>query len=278
MKLHVWLPDSVRLRWLSLAALIGLAVLVWWLMRGRLPITDPTWRRIEEDGVVRVALDPSWPPFEYLSPGSGQPAGFDVSLAEALANRLGDQFSPPRDTRVEWVLTGFDGLYDALLSDRADLVISALPFEPERTKDVGFSLAYFNAGLLLVVPESDVSTQTIRDLSGRVVAVEWGYVPEGDSRQRVQDGDLRLVRYNDGWSVLEAVHTGAAQAGLVDAVTALQYVGQCTGLRVAEDPVTDVNYVIASRIGDARLHKAVDQALLSMRLDGTLRWLLDRWF
>jgi ABC-type amino acid transport substrate-binding protein len=265
-------------RWLLLLALAGLGLLGWWLAYGRKPATDPTWRRIQEEGELRVALDPSWVPFEFLAPLSGELVGFDVDVARALATRLAAQFSPPREVRVEWVLTGFDGLYDVLLSGQADLVISALPFEPERVEDVGYSIAYFNAGLVLVVPDGDPDTETVRDLRGRVVAVEWAYVPEGDSRRRLRDGDLRLVRYEDAWAALEAVESGAAQAALVDAVTALQYTGQCPGLRIADDVVTDVNYVIASRPTDVRLRQAVDEVLLAMRRDGTLRRLREKWF
>jgi ABC-type amino acid transport substrate-binding protein len=87
-----------------------------------------------------------------------------------------------------------------------------------------------------------------------------------------------LVRYEDAWAALEAVQSGAAQAALVDAVTALQYTGQCPGLHIAGEPVTDVNYVIASRPTDVRLQQAVDEVLLAMRQDGTLQRLRDKWF
>jgi ABC-type amino acid transport substrate-binding protein len=265
-------------RWLLLLALAVLGLLGWWLAYGRQPATDPTWQRIQEQGELRVALDPSWVPFEFLDPLSGELLGFDVDVARALATCLGARFSPPREVQVEWVLVGFDGLYDVLLSGQADLVISALPFEPERVEDVGYSIAYFNAGLVLVVPDGDTATKTVRDLRGRVVAVEWAYVPEGDDRRRLRDGDLKLIRYEDAWAALEAVQSGAAQAALVDAVTALHFTGQCPGLRIAGEAVTDVNYVIASRPDDIRVREAVDEILLEMRQDGTLRRLRERWF
>ncbi len=78
--------------WLVVAALLGvvLAGLALWLLLRVLPeAVDPTWERIQEEGVLRVCTDPSWPPFEFIEEGTGELRGFDVDLARSLAERLG---------------------------------------------------------------------------------------------------------------------------------------------------------------------------------------------
>ena len=52
-----------------------------------------------------MAMDASFPPFEDLDE-AGQPVGFDVDLAQAIAARWGVQL------QIEGV--GFDGLVDAV--------------------------------------------------------------------------------------------------------------------------------------------------------------------
>ena len=56
----------------------------------------------------------------------------------------------PNDCRLacgsEIVPAGFDGLYDALLASRCDAVLSALPYDPLRTEDVVYSVAYLMPG------------------------------------------------------------------------------------------------------------------------------------
>lgn len=47
----------------------------------------PAPARIRDAGVLRVAIDATYPPMEFLQ--EGQPVGFDVDLARALAQRLG---------------------------------------------------------------------------------------------------------------------------------------------------------------------------------------------
>ena len=48
------------------------SVVIWLLVRALTGPVDETWDRILETGVLRVCTDPSWPPFEYIRPDTGQ--------------------------------------------------------------------------------------------------------------------------------------------------------------------------------------------------------------
>lgn len=264
---------SRRRRWIAAAvAAVGLATLgLWFLMRTLPPAVDATWERILETGVLRVCTDPSWPPFESVDPAGGA-RGLDIDLAQALAPRLAP------NVRLEIVTVGFDGLYDALLAGRCDAILSALPYEPERTQDIAYSVAYFNAGLVTVVREGAADVRSLADLWGQVVGVEWGFVPEGDSRQRLTLRGLSLRRYETTGDALRAVHSGEVDAALVDRISALAYVRLCEGVTIAGEPIADLNYVIPVRPDSFRLLAEIDRVLLEMREDGTLERLQARWF
>ena len=179
------------MRWLAVAAVLVLVVVgAWLLVRTLTEPVDETWERILETRVLRVCTDPSWPPFEYIRPGTGQVDGFDIELAGLLAERMAPGL------RVEVVSVGFDGLYDALLAGRCDAVLSALPYDPLRTEDVVYSVAYFNAGQVLLTRADETGIEGLDDLPGRVVGVEWGFVPQGDSRQRDLLRNLPARRYD----------------------------------------------------------------------------------
>mgnify|MGYP000002901294 CR=1 FL=1 len=63
---------------------------------------DATWQAIQQRGVWRVGLDPSFPPFEMLD-AEGTPIGFDVALAQALAESWGVRVEielPPASARI----------------------------------------------------------------------------------------------------------------------------------------------------------------------------------
>jgi ABC-type amino acid transport substrate-binding protein len=252
---------------------LGAAVLGLWLLLRVLPEgEDPTWQRIVETGVLPICTDPSWRPFEYVDEVSGQIRGFDVDLARSLAGRL----APRVEARL--VTVGFDGLYDALLAGRCDAVLSALPYEPMRTEDVVYSVAYFNAGLVIVTRQETDDIEELRDLEGRAVGVEWGFVPEGDSRQRSFLQDLGLRRYDTPPAALRALHAGEVEAAIVDRISALAYMGECRGLQIVGEPLADLNYVIPVRPDSFRLLGEINRVLLEMREDGTLDGLQQRWF
>lgn len=262
-----------RHRWLVGLFFLGLAAAGLWLVLQVLPeAVDPTWERLQETGILRICTDPSWPPFEFVDERSGQIVGFDIDLAERLAARL------VPGAHAEVIPVGFDGLYDALLAGRCDAVLSALPYEPMRTEDVAFSVAYFNAGLVLLTAEDTTDIQVLDDLVGRVVGVEWGFVPEGDAHQRNLLRNLGLRRYDTAQDALRALHAGEVEAALVDRITALAYVRDCGGLQFVGESIADINYVIPVRPDSFRLLEELDHALLEMRSDGTLTRLQQRWF
>lgn len=249
---------------IGMMLLVVAALLIRFGVAGR----DPTWARIQETGMWRVGMDPSFPPFENLDP-AGQPAGFDVDLAHAIAATWG--------VRAEIVGVGFDELLDAVHAHRIDSALSALPVVPHRTRDVAFSAPYVEAGLLLVAPTgSDV--QSLEALSGRRVAAEWGGAGDAEARtlKRQLGADLTLVLRESVPAALDAVLAGDADAALVDAIGLATYARRdqlvTVGSPVASDP-----YVIVVPRDAPDLLRAVDMALATLAADGTLEEIQGRW-
>jgi polar amino acid transport system substrate-binding protein len=272
-------PPRRRIGWLvALLAVALAAVALWLVLRTLPPAVDPTWERILETGTLRTCTDPSWPPFEFVDQATGQIEGFDVDLAGLLATRLVPPGDAPASVRAEIVPVGFDGLYDALLAGRCDVVLSALPYEPMRTQDVVYSVAYFNAGTVLLIREGTSGIETLDDLAGRAVGVEWGFVPEGDARQVELLRSLGVRRYDTAGDALRALHAGEVEAAIVDRITALAYLRACGGLEFVGEPIYDLNYVIPVRPDSFRLLEEVNRVLLEMRENGTLEALQERWF
>jgi ABC-type amino acid transport substrate-binding protein len=268
---RLWLRALRRRWWLAGLVLAAIAVGAWLLFRTLLPM-DKTWDRIRETGVLRVCTDPSWLPFESVNPATGQIDGFDADLARQLAPRLAPGL------QAEFVVVGFDSLYDALTAGRCDAVLSALPYEASRTRDVSYSVAYFNAGPVIVVRQGTAGIEEVGDLKGRIVGVEWGFVPEGDTQERLLLQQLGLRRYDTAGDALRALQAGEVEAAVVDRISALTYLHQCPGLRIAGEPIVDVNYVTSVRPDSVFLLAEINRVLLDMRHDGTLETLQGTWF
>ncbi len=247
----------------NVVILAGLLVIVAALMVGwrLLQPRDHAWARLQQGGALRVAVDPSFPPFDDVD-NEGRLVGFDIDLARELGERMG--------VPVEFKVIAFDGLVDAVLAGQADVVISAFPLDPRLAKDVRYSWPYFEGGLVLVVPEgSDVVGSD--DLAGRKVAVEWGSL--GDAWARAND--LEIVRQGTAYDALSAVSEGDSSiddavivnAAIVDAVTYAE--STIPGLALRTPPLEPDPYVIVLPLHASKLSLAVNQTLAEIMADGT---------
>lgn len=262
---------ALRQLWPVGLALAALLLLIGYaLLRGGGLGRDRLWERIQTDGVWRVGIDASFPPFDGLD-AAGQPVGFDVDLARTIAARWGVQ--------VHFEGIGFDGLVDAVFAGRIDAAVSALPYQPERTQDVAFSESYFEAGLVLVLPAAQTDTVTLNDLAGRRVAVEWG--SEGDVQARLlrrRWPDLAIQPLDTPQAALLAVAEDQADAALVDHISALQFMATDPRVGIAPQVVVSDPYTIVLPRKSPRLQDEVNAALRALKADGTLDALAERWF
>lgn len=258
----------------ALLAILGLAAIalaIWFVLTRFGREEDETWARIQEEGLMWVGMDASWPPFEYIDEPTGQIVGLDVDLARAIGQRLG--------VEVGLVNVGFDSLYDALYVGRFDAIVSALPYDPLLLEDVAYSISYFNAGQVLVVRADEREISEADDLSSKRLGVEWG--SEGDAlarRLQKKIEDLSLENYMTPKDVLHALKDGEVEAAIMDAVSAHQFIATEGGVQVVGDPLTDELYVVAVRLESPLLLKAINEALVEMREDGTLERLQKEWF
>jgi ABC-type amino acid transport substrate-binding protein len=254
--------------WLILAVLLVTAagLVTQAVLAGR----DPTWERIRQDGVWRVGMDPSFPPFENLDGTTQKPVGLDVDLANAIAGRMG--------VRAEIVGVGFDELVDAVTAHRVDSAISALPVLEHRTREVSFSAPYVEAGILLVAPQENAITKPA-NLAGRRLAAEWGSAGDAQARalKRELGGNLTLVLRESPDLALQAVLAGEADAAAVDAVSLALFDAGKGDLIVIGEPLQSDPYVIAVPVNAPKLLGAINEALAVLEADGTLAAIKARW-
>lgn len=268
-------------RWAILGGFVLLLALVaWWLW----PQTDSspnllvrlftrqdaTWTEMQQRGTWRVGMDPSFPPFESLD-DAGEPVGYDVDLAHAMAATWG--------LEVEIIPIGYDSLLDALMAGRIDSIVSAFPYDPRATRDVTFSPTYFEAGLRLVVKDESPIAD-VAELNGATVAVEWGSMGDmvGRRLQR-QEIALDLAPYATPQEAIDAlVNDPSIDALLIDQVSLREAQGQGAAIVAVGAPLEGNPYAIVSRLTARRLSEKIANTLAALAEDGTLADLEARWF
>ncbi len=230
---------------------------------------DKSWQRVQQAGVLRVGLDPTYPPFEELV--GSDVVGLDVDLARALGQAIG--------VEVTFTYYGFDGLYDALRIGQVDVLASALTPDAQRTGDFDYNRPYFNAGQVALARRGEPSLSDLpRDLTGRTLAVELGTDGHvlATSWQR-QVANLTVRPFNTPAEALEAVRGGQADAVVLDAIGGRLALRESSDLFLAADALTVEPFALVVRKEDGALLAQLNQALAQLAEGGELAALLNRW-
>lgn len=241
--------------------LVSLALTVW-LGQQRPP--DPYLSQITARGVLRVGLDPSYPPFESVQ--NGMMEGYDANLARAIAADLG--------VSVEFVPLALDTLYDALASDKVDVLISALPFIYEKQKDVRYSQPYYQAGQVLLVRADDSGIASVRDLASKKVGVELGSNADTEARRiaRTSVRDISVLSlYHSPQETMDALANRQLDAAITDTASAHAYLkSHPKTLVLLSPPLTDEPYVVVMPFRANALAESIVATIGRLRASGQL--------
>jgi cystine transport system substrate-binding protein len=220
-------------------------------------------------GTLRIALEGTYPPFNFTDPASGQLTGHDVDVARAVATRMG--------LEPQFVLTEWSAILPAVRAGRVDVAISQVIITPQRAKAFDFSAPYCYSQPQLIVRKNErASYRTLADLKGRTLGVRQNSVFE--EQARAVPG-IRIKRYPAVPENLQDLAFGRIDALLDDSLL-MHYLIRKTqlplkaGARIGPpEPVG-----IALRKGRPAFRLAIDKALREARSDGTLRALSLKWF
>ena len=248
--------------------LTAVLILTFIFLQSGCKLADSSWERVQAAGILRVGLDPTYPPFE-VDDGSGV-YGLDVDLAKAIADDLG--------LEVQFVYFGYDGLYDALATNQVDVLLSALVIIPERTRDFSYSDSYFNAGEILIVPAENDTIESMADLGGLTLAVElgsFGHVEATEWAKRVEGLVVRPFPTAD--EAITAVQQGSADAALTDAISGRLFLRDNDDLKRLPQNVTIEPFALVVRSEDEQLLTILNQSLATLQQSGQLDQIESNW-
>lgn len=272
------MPYAIRFRPGTLPLVIlALVLLIIWAFVTFLPkpqTPDSTWVRILQTGALRVGVDPSFPPFES-DDGKGNLQGLDIALTDEMLR----EWSAATDTplHVEYIYTGYDGLYDALRAGQFDAIISALPYDPKRTEDVRYSHSYFDSGPVIVVHENDTTTKTYYDLQGKRIGVELGSTGDTFARRWQRRLKLDLKEFNTPTDALRALQSNQVDAVFTDLITFNDFSISAPGLKTVGDPLVNELMVIAVRKDSYTLLAQINGVIDAMKGDGRMTQFWKQW-
>ena len=241
--------------------------------------TDLSGSKYLSDGVMTVALNSTFPPFEYLGDGSDdfsaitsnptQATGFDVALVNEIGTRLG--------VKVEIEDMDFDGII-AAIGTKADVAATGMTINDERKKSVNFSDPYYDATqAVLLTKDSSIATED--DLKkASSIGVQQGTTGENIARGINDAATVFVKSFNQAVADLM---NGKNDAVIVDQSTGEAFLSQNPDklklLPGSQFKFDTEQYGIAMPKDDEVMLGAINGALEAMKADGTYDSLVEKY-
>ena len=214
-------------------------------------------------GKLYVGTNAEFPPFEYLD--KGEVVGFDIDLVKAIGKKL--------DMEIVIKDMAFDGLIPALETNKIDIVIAGMTASDERKMAVNFSNPYYIANQFIILNDNNNDIKTFDDLNGKLVGVMLGFT--GDVVVSEMK-DVKSKKYNASYAAIMELQNNKIDAVVLDSETALNYVKNNKGLKLAETSGEPEEYAIAISKKNSELLNKINTALDELKKDGTYETLLKK--
>ncbi len=212
-------------------------------------------------------------PYVY-SPKEGQYGGFEVEIAEYLAQKLKRQL---KITPQPW-----KNLATSVQKKQVDIAISAIekPAKGQEPKDLIATEHYYTAYQQLAVPKKDKFTYNLSDLKGKNVAVVENSVAQLllQELNKLKQAKIQVLRYSSPQDVFKALSTGKAKAALTERAFAGWFVWREKSLRLTGEPIThETPYVGLMHAEQSQLKQEIDQILKQGLKDPVFKKIFDKW-
>ena len=231
---------------------------------------------------VNVGSEIPYAPMELFD-SKGNPAGFEVDLANAIGEKLGTKFT--------FHTQAFDTVIASLQSGKHDVVMSSMSDTVDRQKVLDF-VDYFQGGASLIVPAGNPAKVTgLAALCGQSVTTEsasWEIDVLASASKTCTDAGksaIKTVALPSDTDCQNALRAGKVAAYLSDSQAAA-YTAKVAGdgkyFDLVVDPAAPNGYE-SGLIGvgilksNSKLTAAIQAAVASLIKDGTYSALLAKW-
>ena len=212
---------------------------------------------------VRMGTEGAYPPYNFIN-DQGEVDGFERELGDELCQRA--------DLECEWVTNAWDTIIPNLVDSRYDTILAGMSITEERDEVIDFTQPYIPPIPSVYIAAAGAGDEAVDGkIAAQVATIHAGYL---------SGSGATFVEYELAGQLIEAVLSGEADAALVDrefAHTTIAEVGDRLTV-VGPDVTLDSGIGIGVREDDADLKEKLDEAIASMKSDGSLNTLIRKWF
>ena len=212
---------------------------------------------------VTMGTEGFYPPYNFIG-DDGEVDGFERELGDELCRRA--------DLECTWVTNEWDTIIPNLVAGDYDTIMAGMSITAERDETIDFTQPYLPPTPSVYIALTGAGDEAVEGkVAAQVATIHADYLAESGST---------LVEYELAEHLVEAVLSGEADAALVDREFAHDSMAENEGRLEVVGPTVplDSGIGIGVREDDAELKDKLDKAIESMKEDGSLNDLIDKWF
>lgn len=224
--------------------------------------------------VLRIATEGAYPPFNYVD-DQGKLGGFDVDIANALCRAM--------ETECEIVAVPWDVILDGLEKGDYSAVVASMAKTPERDARVDFTERYYRSRSAFIARAGAYEDVSPEALAGKRLTAAADTVQIEYLRKHYGEHS-EIIAAKDTPDSYRLLAEGKVDLVLSDALNCLEFLDSEKGIdfdfsgEALPGEATSSTAFIAVREGDDALRQRINEAIQTIRLDGTYDKINHKYF
>jgi cystine transport system substrate-binding protein len=224
---------------------------------------------VKSRGTLKIAVEGTYPPFNYKDQQTNELTGFDVDVAKLLASKLG--------VKPEFVTTEWSGILAGLAAGKYDVIVNQVGITEQRQQAFDFSNPYTLSSPQLIVRKNEQRVfKTLDDLKGKKLGLGQG--TNFEQKAKAVPG-IDVKTYPGAPEYLRDLADGRIDAALNDSLM-VAYLLKTSNLPLKPSAALgDVEKMgVPFRKGNPQFKAALNKALADAIADGSLKQVSMKWF
>ncbi len=234
---------------------------------------------IKKRGEIVVATEAAFAPFEFVQ--DGKIVGYGADLLALLMKDLTAQGVKVKQLDLPW-----QGVLPGLLAKKYDMVATSVVVTEERVKKFGFTVPIAEATIAIGVRKDDASIQKVEDIAGKIVGTQQASAPLGalkaydEHLKKTKGMGIKEIKEYIGFPELYVDLSNGRLDAVANGVPNLAVLAkqQPEKYRVVGTFGDKAYFGWVTRQGDTDLLKYLNDRLIKLKQDGTMRDLQTKWF
>ncbi|MGI8761548.1 MAG: ABC transporter substrate-binding protein [Jatrophihabitantaceae bacterium] len=228
---------------------------------------------IKAAGVIKICADIVYPPYTFIQ--DNKPTGIDVDVANALAGAMG--------VHVEWVQTGYVGIFSALEGGKCDAIINGINGEADHDKVLA-QIPYLQDTQGFITKKGNpANIKALNDLAGKSVATQLGsttaqYLTKLNKQFQAQGKTpMNIVTLPQDTAAFSALLAGRVDTYFQDGPVLGYYATKYNDVEVLPLVVNPETVVVGMRKNDTALIGVVTEGIKKIYELGVMQGIAKKW-